>query len=76
MDPRKNYTVEARARVKVVLEFVVGTWGSECPMDQVFDQASKIAIDKIRTALPKEDPRTFQIIGEPVVEAVFTQKAR
>ena len=74
MDPEKE--TEAYARVRVVLEFKVGVWGSDCRVDQVFDQAANMAIGKIRNAFPKENPSEFQIVGVPVVETILVKKSR
>ncbi len=75
-DARNPSDVEVYARVRVVLEFAVGRWSSDSRLDQVFHQGAEMALDKIRTAFPKEDPENFQIIGSPVVETILGKKVR
>lgn len=63
--------IKAQARVKVVLEFELGTtWGMNCPMTQVYEQAAEQVLRQIQVALG--DQQGFSIVGVPVVVAILT----
>ena len=65
--------ISATARIQVTVEVDGGTWGSECSMEQVFDQAKKEASIGVQSAIQKSYPRG-RVIGEPIVLAILTKR--
>lgn len=78
--------VKATAVVTVTLRMEVpDTWGSECTLDQVMEQASRAAIGMLRQALVVDDLTTVprdrarplhrvQIVGEPKVQTCLVEE--
>lgn len=59
------------ARVTVTIDMAVGdTWGPECNLAQVRDQATETALGRLNRAL---DGRDWQIVGKPIVKAIMTE---
>jgi hypothetical protein len=63
--------VVAVARVRVTVEVTRGSWGDDCKLEQVFDQAGREAAADIQNLIAKAGAR---VVGEPVVEAVLARK--
>lgn len=68
--------LRARARVLVTLEIsdIGGTWGGDCPTDQVFRQASESAIGLLRNGLANK--ADWRVVGEPKVTAILAEETR
>jgi hypothetical protein len=62
--------VVAKARVQLTVETVVGSWGADCHLTQVFHQSKQDAI----AAIEKELPRGWRVVGEPQVTAILTDE--
>ena len=45
----------------------IGTWGNECTIGQMRDQAARTAIKKIHSSLDDQD---FEIIGRPNITLI------
>lgn len=62
------------ARVVVTLELTgLGSWGNDCPLGQVYEQAANAAVGRIKRAMAEKGPLTgARIIGQPVVTAVMS----
>ena len=58
----------ASARVRITVELSAGTWGADCHLSQVFDQAKKNAVESLRVKMQSVH---CTIIGEPEVVAVL-----
>ena len=58
------------ARVKVVLEVCVGTWGNGCALEQVYKQAGHDAVSAVARCIQGE--RDMRIVSTPEIEAVTT----
>lgn len=78
-------TTKARVQVTVELE-LTGTWGGDCPTEQIFKQGGEEAIQTLREVLnlsdglvsrfkldPDKQPRV-RIIGAPHVIAITTER--
>jgi hypothetical protein len=63
--------VVAVARVRLTVEIVRGSWGADCKLDQVFDQAGREAASAVQNLITAAGAR---VVGEPIVEAVITRK--
>ena len=75
---KRNENLTARARAVVTVEIPIGgTWGSECRLSQVHDQAADEARGAIRNALTSvHRPAGFRIVGDIVVTAVLVEEVR
>ena len=62
--------VKATAKVKVTLEVSGGSWGRECSLDQVFEQASKEALITVNRVIGNS--HIIRIVGEPEVTGIIT----
>jgi hypothetical protein len=60
--------VSASARVQVTVEFTAVSWGSDCSVQQVFDQAGREIVSKVHSLIAEKGGR---VIGEPRVIAVM-----
>jgi hypothetical protein len=61
----------ARAKVTLTVEIEVGsTWGDDCSLSQVYDQAARETIQAVKNIFQ----RRVTIIGEPTVDAVMVRK--
>lgn len=66
--------ITSRARVQVTLEVVVpDTWGSDCPMDQIWKQGRDSALGLIERGIPRS---LMQIVGTPKVTAMLVEEER
>jgi hypothetical protein len=63
----------AVARVRVVVEVPASSWGSDCSVQQVFDQASREASARIAKLIQEHLPGA-RVIGEPEVTAVMARR--
>uniref|UniRef100_A0A6H1ZY58 Uncharacterized protein n=1 Tax=viral metagenome TaxID=1070528 RepID=A0A6H1ZY58_9ZZZZ len=65
----------SRARVEMTIEFELngGSWGSDCKIDQVFNQATSDALHTIRK---KMEGISIRIIGEPKITAIMVENKR
>lgn len=68
--------VNASAVVEIKLRVTLGSaWGQDCKLDQVFDQAAREAVNKIRCALSDSTvARQITIIDNPKVKTVITEE--
>ena len=62
----------ATARVRVVLELQVGSWGDDCPMAQVYRQAADSALEQVRAGRLQ----AARVLGEPEVVAILAEHER
>jgi len=61
----------ARAKVTLTVEIdILSTWGDDCSLSQVYDQASKQAANAVKNLFKSH----VLIVGEPQVEAVVVRK--
>lgn len=59
------------ARVRITLDIAAGSsWGDECTIQQVHEQAKRETVARIRTALQKTD---FVLVGEPEITVITHQ---
>lgn len=64
------------ARVTVVLEVTVGSWGPGCQLDQVYDQASEEAVGAVQQMIRDNAQRRgdrVRIVKLGAVEALTTR---
>lgn len=64
--------VKGLARVQLTIETVVGNWGTDCQLGQVYLQAQKEAIAAVERALPRE----WTLVGKPKVTAILTDEGK
>lgn len=57
------------AKVQVTLEVPVGSWGPECKLNQVYQQAAESAIEQLSRLTEKDGIR---IVGVTKIQAVST----
>jgi hypothetical protein len=69
IDPRRR--TKGTARIRVLVEVQAGTWGGDCPLDQVYRQASREALEKVSRLLGSEGR-----VLEASVTAVMTEEVR
>lgn len=73
-------TIGATARVRLTVEVpVTSRWGSDCPLEQIFKQASDEATRYIKNLFERHRPdggNRVQIVGQPDVVAVLLPEAR
>ena len=48
----------------------IGSWGNECTVGQIRDQAARAAIKKIQSSL---DDQAFEIIGRPNITLITSR---
>lgn len=67
--------VRAIARVAVTVELVGagGTWGGDCPLEQVHRQAAQDALLTLSSLIQKHG---WHVVGEPKVVAILTEEVR
>lgn len=60
------------AKVTLTIELTnLGSWGPDCKLDQVYQQAREAAVGRINRAF-KDDTLHIRILGPVVVEAITT----
>jgi hypothetical protein len=68
------------AKVQLTIELTgLGSWGPDCKLEQVYDQAREAAINRISKALATKDGQRAtdaRIIGPVVVTAITTDMER
>lgn len=69
----------ATAKVRVTLEIDVGSsWGNECKLDQIFDQASKEALGLLNHMIAEYKDEylinRIKLVGKPEVDAIIVPK--
>lgn len=70
----KKKRVSARARVTVTLEIeVTDSWGTDCTVQQVHQQATESALGVIRRVKDRGYV-DYRIIGEPTVLTVIVEQ--
>lgn len=52
--------VLAHARIKVEIELEASSWGSDCSLQQIYDQAGREALDKLERLFQKERITVFK----------------
>jgi len=65
------------ARVILTLEIdVADTWGEDCSIKQIHDQATQTAVGMIRQIQDKNPPwmRMVRVIGTPKIDAVIATR--
>lgn len=73
MDPKKT----ASARVTVTIEIDVrASWGDDCRVGQVHDQASREALGQLRQLIEADGHalRQMRIVGTPKVVAILATR--
>lgn len=70
MDPKRDEKLRAKAVVRLTVEIESGAWGSDCSMTQVYDQAAREAVERVRQHFKDQ----VRIVGEPEVTAVLVRK--
>lgn len=74
--------VSASAKVRMVVEVHgLGSWGEECQLAQIHKQAKEAAVSRLKRETKSDAEaavlgRSFTIIGEPEVIAIFTEEER
>lgn len=64
-----------RATVEVTLEIdVQSTWGNDCKLDQVYDQAAREAIGFLNSFNKDNQHQRWRIIGKPLVTAITSRE--
>lgn len=72
MTNRPKVRTTTGATVTLTIEISnIGSWGSDCKIDQVYRQAREEAVDRINRAF-KDDKRGVRILGPVVVKAITT----
>lgn len=77
-DPNDFSGLVCTARAQVTIEIERGTWGHDCTVAQVYDQAGREAINELNRLVSearranKGALRNMRIIGDPKVVAVTT----
>lgn len=67
--------VIATARVRLVVDVECGSWGNDCTLQQVEEQAGREARTRLANQLGKGQSKPIGvIIGEPEVFAVMTRR--
>jgi predicted Zn-dependent protease len=63
--------IGATARVRLEIEYVAGSWGADCPLEQVYRQAARDAVEKLEAMAGKAG---FRVVGTPRVTAILVEK--
>lgn len=64
----------AHARVKIEVEIAVSdSWGADCPISQVHQQAAESAMGVIRHMCEQTKEHRVRICGEPSISAVIVE---
>lgn len=68
--------VRAAARVTLTIDIAVpDSWGTECTVAQVQQQAKESALGILRR-MKANQPADYQIVGEPIVRAILVEEQR
>lgn len=75
---------QGRARVTLTIEMDLGdSWGGDCTVAQIHDQAAKAAVHQLRCGLvidglhaAREARQHARIVGEPKVEAILVERTK
>jgi hypothetical protein len=60
------------AKVTLTIELTnLGSWGPDCKLDQVYEQAQRAALGRINRAF-RDDTLNIRLLGPVVVEAITT----
>jgi hypothetical protein len=70
-------TVKATVQLLVQID-VTDSWGGDCPMSQVYDQARRAAFNKLNSAMSgcQVAWQRVAVVGTPVVTAVAVEDRR
>ena len=67
--------VRVKAHVTMTVEInVTDSWGGDCPMAQVYQQATESAKARMCKGMPPGPFADFIIIGEPKVTAILVER--
>ena len=66
---RRVIRTTTMARVRLTVDVSVGSWGPECKIDQVYQQASEEAINRVRRLI---NDHGAKVVGLVEVEAITT----
>ena len=69
----KQADVYTTAKVRVTVEVDAGPWGQDCTAQQVFDQASREAPQKVMNTLSKLGSGV-RLVGKPKVTMVLVRE--
>jgi len=66
------------ARVQVVIEIPCtgGSWGEECSIGQLVNQAKRDALEQLQLLFQKGNNHHMVIVGEPKVIGVLTEEKK
>ena len=65
--------IKATAKVQVTFEFeLTQPWGGECPIAQLYDQATREARERAMRAIAAGMPAS-RLVGEPKVMGIITE---
>jgi hypothetical protein len=65
----------AQARVRLTVEVDVrSSWGDDCSVKQVYDQAATEAANHLEHVLSQHSERRIKIIGQVEVDAIIATK--
>ena len=69
---------KATARVRFTVEYSdCGTWGKDCPLSQVWDQAAAAALTAFESCLHAAGQQSrFTLLGKPEVIAVLVPERK
>jgi hypothetical protein len=59
-------------RVAVTVEVSVGSWGGDATVDQIFEQSSKEAVEKLRDFFGATSK--VRVVGDPKAKVVIASK--
>lgn len=69
-----EYKITAKARVQVTVEVEESAWGGDCPISQLYKQASEGAVAKVRKIITDANAHSSaRVIGEPKVTGIITE---
>jgi hypothetical protein len=64
--------VIAKAKVQITVEVCTSTWGKGCPVEQVFEQASREAEATVTRMIANQP--SARIVGKPKVMAIIGER--
>lgn len=68
-------TIDGSALVRLTVEVPCSSWGGDCQLVQVFDQAAREARQSLQSILTERLPQA-RIVGEAEVTAVLAKTKR